>query len=107
MIIIAMFGRSIRLQYGNKVLWLLYLLGSLAGGLAMNFGMPNLPVVVPQVGSDAAISAMLTFYGLFNLNRSVFFLFAISVPMWVMLFLFRPFWLSWEYILCFNLQKGI
>jgi membrane associated rhomboid family serine protease len=84
MIVIASFGRVIRMQFGNRIIWWLYLLGALAGGLAMNFGMPQLPMVVPQVGSDAAISAMLTFYGLFNLRQSVI-LFLFPVPMWVSL----------------------
>lgn len=90
MIVIASFGRSIQMFYGNKVLWWLYLLGAVAGGLAMNYGMPNLPMVVPQVGADAAITSMLTFYGLFNLNHSVL-LFLFPVPMWVHHILFRRF----------------
>ena len=48
----------------------------------MNFGMPNLPMVVPQVGADAAISSILTFYGLLNLHQTVL-LFFIPVNMWV------------------------
>lgn len=82
MIIIASFGRSIRMMYGNKVMWWLYLLGAVAGGLAMNFGMPNLPMVVPQVGADAAITSMITFYGLLNLRHTVL-LFFFPVPLWV------------------------
>lgn len=82
MVCIVSFGRSIRLIYGNRILWILYLLGSLAGGLSMNFGMPNLPMVMPQVGADAAISSILTFYGLLNLHQTVL-LFFIPVNMWV------------------------
>jgi membrane associated rhomboid family serine protease len=82
MIVIASFGRAIRMQYGNKVVWALYLLGSLFGGLGMNFAMPYMPMVVPQVGSDAAVSAMLTFFGLLNLNQSIL-LFVFPVRMWV------------------------
>lgn len=82
MIVVASFGRSIRLMYGNKIFWALYLVGAFAGGLAMFFGMPNLPVVVPQVGCSAAISSMLTFYGLLNLRNTVL-LFMFPVPMWV------------------------
>lgn len=82
MIIFASFGRAMRMQYGNRIIWTLYLLGSLAGGLAMNFGMPQLPLVTPQVGSDAALSAMITFYGMLNLHTRVLFFF-FPVPLWV------------------------
>ena len=82
MIIIASFGRGIKAQFGNRILWALYVLGALTGALAMQFGMPNTPIVIPQVGADAPISAMITFYGLFNLNSSVL-LFVFPVRMWV------------------------
>ena len=84
MIIIASFGRGIKAQFGNRILWALYILGALTGALAMQFGMPNTPIVIPQVGADAPISAMITFYGLFNLSSSVL-LFVFPVKMWVIL----------------------
>ena len=90
MIIISSFGRFLRINYGNRIVWTLYLLGALFGGLSMSVGMPNLPMVVPQVGADAAISAMLTFYGLLNPYQSVMFFF-FPVNMWVFTFLFRSF----------------
>lgn len=79
---IASFGRAITMQYGNRIIWILYLFGALAGGLAMNFGMPQLPLVTPQVGSDAALSAMITFYGMLFRDRRVL-LFFFPVPFWV------------------------
>lgn len=82
MLVFASFGRGIRLQFGNKVIWWLYLVGALAGGLSMHFGMPNMSTVVPQVGCDASIAAMITFYGLFNLQSNVL-LFVFPVKMWV------------------------
>ncbi len=82
MIVFASFGRALRMQYGNKIIWALYLAGSLAGGLAMNFGMPQLPMITPQVGSDAALSAMITFYGMLNLHHRVLFFF-FPMKMWV------------------------
>lgn len=82
MIIVASFGRAIRLQYGNKIIWMLYMLGAFAGGLSMHFGMPNMAIVMPQVGADAPIAAMLTFYGLLNLHSQVM-LFFFPVRMWV------------------------
>jgi membrane associated rhomboid family serine protease len=51
MIILVSFGRSIRMQAGNRVMWMLYLLGAFAGGLSMHFGMPFGPMVVPKVGA--------------------------------------------------------
>ena len=80
--VLVSFGRGIRLQFGNKVIWWSYLLGAIAGGLAMQFGMPYTPMEIPQVGADAPIFSMLTFYGLFNLNHSVL-LFIFPVRMWV------------------------
>ena len=82
MIIIASFGRGIKAQFGNRIIWWLYILGAATGALAMQFGMPQTPMVLPQVGADAPISAMITFYGLFNLNSSVL-LFVFPVRMWV------------------------
>jgi membrane associated rhomboid family serine protease len=37
LIILGVFGRSVRLQFGNKTFLWIYLLGVLSGGLAMNF----------------------------------------------------------------------
>ena len=82
MIIIASFGRGIKAQFGNRMVWWLYLLGAATGALAMQFGMPYTPMVIPQVGADASISAMITFHGLFNLNSTVL-LFVFPVRMWV------------------------
>ena len=82
MIVFASFGRGIRMQFGNRIIWWLYLVGALAGGLSMHFGMPNMPAVVPQVGADAPLAAMITFYGLLNLQSSVL-LFLFPVKMWV------------------------
>ena len=82
MIVLVSFGRGIRMNYGNRVLWWLYLLGAITGGIAMQFGMPFTPMVIPQVGADAPISAMLTFYGLLNLHYPVL-LFFFPVKMWV------------------------
>lgn len=84
MIVFGSFGRSIRLNFGNKTIWWLYLLGAVSGAISMQLGMPNVPNVVPQVGADAALSAMLTFYGLFNLRHTAYFFF-IPVPMWVLM----------------------
>lgn len=82
MIIIGSFGRSIRLQCGNKVIWMLYLLGAFAGGLSMHYGMPFGPMVVPKVGADASIAAMITFSGLLNLHSTVMFFF-FPMKIWV------------------------
>ena len=84
MIMIASFGRAIKLQYGNKMVWWLYLLGAISGGLTMQFGMPYTPMVIPQVGADASIASILTFYGFCNLNQSILF-FVFPMRMWVLL----------------------
>lgn len=91
MLILISFGRPIRMQYGNRVIWLLYFLGAFAGSLSMHFGMPNMPIVVPHVGADAPIAAMLTFYGLLNLHSQVL-LFFFPVKMWVLVSLCRCCW---------------
>ncbi len=82
MVVFASFARGIKMQFGNKVIWWLYLVGALAGGLSMHFGMPNMPAVVPQVGSEAPLTALITFYGLFNLHNTVLF-FVFPMKMWV------------------------
>ena len=84
MIIIGSFGRGLRMQFGNKIIWMLYIVGALAGGISMQLGMPNMPLVVPQVGADSAVTAMITFYGMFNLHNQVL-LFFFPVRMWVLL----------------------
>ncbi len=88
MIIVASFGRALRMNYGNKVFWALYLLGAVGGGLTMNFGMPYQPIVIPQVGADAPITAMLTFFGLLNPNQSIMFFF-FPMKLWVTIFIFQ------------------
>jgi hypothetical protein len=40
LIILGAFGRTIRLQFGNKTFLWTFLLGILSGGLAMNYLMP-------------------------------------------------------------------
>ena len=82
MTLFSSIGRELSIQYSNKIIWALYLAGSLAGGLAMNYGMPQLPMITPQVGSDAALSAMITFYGMLNLHHRVLFFF-FPMKMWV------------------------
>ena len=50
----------------------------------MLLGMPNMPMVVPQVGADSAVTAMISFYGMFNLHQTVL-LFFFPVRMWILL----------------------
>jgi hypothetical protein len=61
----ASFGRVIRIQFGDKIVWWAYLLGSLGGGVAMNYFMPQHPYYVfPQVGCQAGTSSLITFLAL-------------------------------------------
>jgi membrane associated rhomboid family serine protease len=84
MIVLVGLGRMIQIQYGPKVVWMLYMLGALFGGAFMQIGSPRTPAVIPRVGGDASISAMLTFYGLFNLQNQIL-LFFFPVRFWVLL----------------------
>ena len=84
MITLYFFGRAVQVQYGAKYVWMLYILGALFGSISMNYFMPYYQIVMPQVGADASVSAMFTFYGLFNLQQRVF-LFFFPVPFWVSL----------------------
>lgn len=72
------------MQFGPKIVWMLYAGGALAGGIAMALGMPQMPMVVPQVGADPAVTALIAFYGMFNLQSQVL-LFFFPVRMWVLL----------------------
>lgn len=104
MIVCGSFGKAITTKFGNKTLWWLYILGAAGGALSMYLGMPNVPNVVPQVGADAALSAMITFYGLFQLKNTVYFFF-IPVPMWVRKFIFRVYLLVSRSMPCLNLPR--
>ena len=86
MITLFFFGRAIAIQYGAKYIYWLYGLGSIFGSLSMNYFMPYYQIVMPQVGADSCVSAMFTFYGLFNLQQRVIF-FVFPVPMWVLFLL--------------------
>jgi hypothetical protein len=67
------------------MVWWTYLLGSICGGLSMNFLMREHPtLVIPQIGSQAATTSMMTFYGLLNLRKQVI-LFMYPIPMWVII----------------------
>jgi membrane associated rhomboid family serine protease len=50
MIVLITFGNAIKLKYGNKIIWLLYLLGAFAGALSMNYSNRH-PLITPKVGS--------------------------------------------------------
>jgi membrane associated rhomboid family serine protease len=81
MLILITFGQAITNKYGSKLIWILYLFGALAGAASMSYGTPH-PLITPKVGSEAAISSIVTFYGLLNMKRSLPSPF-IPSPMWV------------------------
>lgn len=83
MYMIFSFGKPISTLYGRRTFWILYLLGAFSGSLAMHFGMPYVPNVIPQVGANAPIFAMATFYTLMNLNQVGLRFFFVPVPPWV------------------------
>ena len=82
MITLFFFGRAISVQYGNRYIYWLYGLGAIFGSLCMNYFMPYYQIVMPQVGADPCVTAMFTFYGLFNMQQRVVFFF-FPLPMWV------------------------
>jgi len=84
MITLFFLGKAIAMRFGSKYVWLLYLGGALSGSTLMNVFMPHNSIVMPQVGADAPISALITFYGMFNL-QSQFLLFFIPVRIWILL----------------------
>ena len=84
MVIVGSFGKGIQQQFGRKMVWPLYILGAIMGAGTMYLGMPYAPMVIPQVGADASATAMITFYGLFNMHQSVMFFF-FPIKMWVLL----------------------
>lgn len=61
----------------------------------MHFGMPNMAIVVPHVGADAPIAAMLTFTGLLNLQSSIIFFF-FPMRIWVNKASRRFCWELWD-----------
>ncbi len=50
----------------------------------MNIFMPHNSIVMPQVGADSAIAALITFYGMFNLQQHIL-LFFFPVKVWILL----------------------
>ena len=80
----ASFGRNVIQSYGNRTFWLLYIGGAIAGGLCMQLFRPHNSIVIPEVGAGPAVSSLLTFYGLQNLQSVVFF-FGFPIKMWAIL----------------------
>lgn len=77
-------SKDIIMRCGAKYVWWLYLGGALAGSICMNTFMPHNSIIMPQVGADSAVSALLTFYGMFNLRAQIL-LFFFPVSIWVLL----------------------
>jgi membrane associated rhomboid family serine protease len=50
MLILITFGQAITNKYGNKLIWILYLFGALAGAVSMSYGTAH-PLITPKVGS--------------------------------------------------------
>ena len=80
----ANFGKNVIQTHGNRTFWLLYLGGAISGGLCMQIFRPHNSIVIPEVGAGPAVSALLTFYGLQNLQNVVF-LFGFPIKMWAIL----------------------
>ena len=80
---LGLMGRTIQVAAGNKVLYWLYGLGTLFGGLTTSaFTRPS-PYIQPQVGPDSAIAAYLTFLALLNPHQT-FILFFLPVKAWML-----------------------
>ncbi len=84
MVTLLFVGNAIKAQFGNKYIWMLYLMGALGGSLCMNIFMPYNSIIIPQVGADSAVSAFLTFYGLLY-PQSTILVFVFPVKFWVLL----------------------
>lgn len=84
MLTLFFLGKGISMRCGSKYVWLLYLGGAISGSFFMNMFMPHNSIVMPQVGSDSAIAAIITFTGLFNL-RQQFLVFFIPIRVWIFL----------------------
>lgn len=89
----VMFGSALRMQYGNKLIYAIYLIAAATSGLTMAFARPASPFVKPEVGSDVVGSAMFTFWALQNLRQQFLFFF-FPVPAWVPVPIVRVFWPS-------------
>ena len=81
----ATFGRQIINSHGNRAFWLLYLGGAISGGMFMQLFKPHNSIVIPEVGAGPAVSSLLTFYGLQNLQQSVMLFGAVPIKMWFIL----------------------
>jgi membrane associated rhomboid family serine protease len=84
MLTLFFIGKAVSMRCGSKYVWLLYLGGALSGSMCMNIFMPHNSIVMPQVGADASISALIGFYGMFNLQQQIL-LFFFPVRVWVLL----------------------
>lgn len=85
MMALHIIGKNIEKKYGNKYVWVLYLLGALGGSIAMNYLMPYDSIPLPKVGADPCISAFFSFMAIQNPLLTVF-NFIIPVRLWFLFF---------------------
>ena len=83
---LGLMGVSLQRAAGNKVVYWLYGLGSLFGGMSSSFFQPQSPYVQPQVGPEGVVAAYLTFLAMMNPQASFMF-FVFPVKAWVLIFL--------------------
>lgn len=83
-LILSSFGRQIVQSHGTRTLWLLYLGGAISGGFCMQLFKPYNSIVIPEVGAGPAVSSVITFYGMLNLQKPIMF-FIFPMKMWVVL----------------------
>ena len=86
LLMLGLMGVSLQRAAGNKVVYWLYGLGSLFGGMSSSFFQPQSPYIQPQVGPEGVVAAYLTFLAMMNPQASFMF-FVFPVKAWVLIFL--------------------
>ena len=82
MITLYFFGKFVELNFGSRVLFQLYMLGALVGGLFITSQNNRKRNVITHLGASGATTAILSFF-IMNFPNYTIFLYFFPVPAWV------------------------
>lgn len=82
-LIFALLGSAVKKAKGHRYVWMLYLSGSLAGGLTSVIFKERSPVITPTIGSSSCVASYLSFLCLLN-PRATIVLLGIPIKSWIL-----------------------